>query len=70
MEFEVKGDFIKLDQLLKAANITSSGGESKIVISEGEILYNGKVETRRGKKVYKGDRITGKTNKNIDITVL
>ena len=70
MEFLIKGDYIKLDQLLKAAGIVGSGGEAKNMIAEGEILYNGEVETRRGKKIYKGDRVTGKFNKNIDIAVL
>lgn len=70
MDFILKGDYIKLDQLLKAANIAGSGGEAKILIEEGSVLYNGEIETRRGKKIYRGDRVTGKDDKNIDITVL
>lgn len=70
MDFILKGDYIKLDQLLKAANIAGSGGEAKILIEEGSVLYNGEIEMRRGKKIYRGDRVTGKEDKNIDITVL
>ncbi len=70
MDFILKGDYIKLDQLLKAANIAGSGGEAKILIEEGSVLYNGEIEMRRGKKIYRGDRVTGKDDKNIDITVL
>ena len=54
-EIKIKDEFIKLGQLLKLAGLVSSGIEAKIVITEGEVLYNGEVEIRRGKKVYPGD---------------
>lgn len=57
MDFKVIGEYIKLDQLLKAANAVSSGGEAKIIISEGEIKVNGEVCTQRGKKIRKGDKV-------------
>lgn len=56
-EIKIKDEFIKLGQLLKLAGLVSSGIEAKIVINEGEVLYNGEVETRRGKKVYPGDKV-------------
>lgn len=56
-EIKIKDEFIKLGQLLKLAGLVSSGIEAKIVITEGEVLYNGEVETRRGKKVYPGDEV-------------
>lgn len=54
-EIQIKDEFIKLGQLLKLAGLVSSGVEAKIVIAEGEVLYNGEVENRRGKKVYNND---------------
>ena len=51
---EINTEFIKLDQLLKWANITASGVESKMFILNGEVKVNGEVETRRGKKIYDG----------------
>lgn len=51
-------EFIKLGQLLKKAGMVSSGVEAKIVIQDGEVLVNGEVETRRGKKIYDGDEVT------------
>ena len=51
---EINTDFIKLDQLLKWANFTASGVESKMFILNGEVKVNGEVETRRGKKIYDG----------------
>lgn len=56
-EFQIQTEFIKLDQFLKAANLVSSGGEAKILIKEGQVLVNGEVETRRGKKLRPGDQI-------------
>ncbi len=50
-------DYIKLDSFLKLANLVMSGGEAKIAIQEGQIKVNGELETRRGRKLYPGDRI-------------
>lgn len=48
-------EFIKLGQALKLAGLVSSGVEAKIVIQDGQVLVNGEVDTRRGKKLYSGD---------------
>lgn len=50
-------EFIKLDQLLKWANFTSSGVEAKMYILDGQVKVNGETETRRGKKIYPGDTV-------------
>lgn len=52
---EIRDDFIKLGQLLKLANLVSSGVEAKVVIQDGLVKVNGEVETRRGKKIYPQD---------------
>ncbi len=54
-EVEISDDFIKLGQLLKLADLVSSGVEAKIVINNGEVKVNGEEETRRGKKIYPQD---------------
>lgn len=46
--------FIKLDSLLKLADLVSSGGEAKAVIQDGGVLVNDMVCTQRGKKLYPG----------------
>ena len=51
----IKTDFIKLDQLLKYANIVESGGVAKIVIADGLVKVNGEVCTQRGKKIREDD---------------
>lgn len=49
---------IQLDNFLKLAGLVSTGGEAKIVIQSGQVLLNGVVETRRKKKIRRGDRVT------------
>ena len=53
-------EFIKLGQLLKKANMMSSGVDAKMVILDGLVSVNGEVELRRGKKLYPGDVVTFK----------
>ena len=48
-------EFIKLDSLLKLANVVGSGGEAKLLIQEGEVLVNGEPCVMRGKKIRPGD---------------
>jgi ribosome-associated protein len=54
---KIDTEYIKLDSFLKAVNIVASGGEAKIIISEGLVKVNGDIETRRGRKLYPGDRV-------------
>lgn len=51
-------EFIKLGQLLKKADMVSSGADAKLVIEEGKVLVNGEAELRRGRKLYDGDQVT------------
>jgi len=41
----IAGDYIKLDSLLKLANLVMSGGEAKLLIMERLVKVNGEVET-------------------------
>ncbi|HJV34578.1 S4 domain-containing protein YaaA [Geomonas sp.] len=54
---KIESEFIKLDSFLKAVDAVSSGGEAKIIISEGMVSVNGEVELRRGRKLRPGDRV-------------
>ena len=56
MEIEIRDEYIKLGQAMKLAGLVSSGIEAKVVIQDGEVKVNGEVETRRGKKLYSGDK--------------
>jgi ribosome-associated protein len=53
----IKGDFIKLDALLKFASIASTGGEAKHRIKSGEIFVDKNLCTERGKKIRPGNVI-------------
>jgi ribosome-associated protein len=55
---EIKTEFIKLDQLLKFSGLTSTGGHSKNVIMDGEVLVNGEVCLMRGKKIFPNDVVS------------
>jgi ribosome-associated protein len=46
---------ITLGQALKASHLVGSGGEAKVLIQGGEVRVNGEVETRRGRKLERGD---------------
>lgn len=55
--FDLNGEHIELYKLLKIANLASSGGEAKFFIAEGQVSVNGKVETRKRKKIVAGDQV-------------
>lgn len=54
----LREDFIKLGQALKAAGLVESGVEAKIVINDGLVKVNGNIETQRGKKLVDGDIVS------------
>lgn len=50
-------EFIKLEALLKLADLVGSGGEAKMLIQDGQASVNGEVCTMRGKKLRPGDTV-------------
>mgnify|MGYP003414887703 FL=1 len=58
IELEIRTEFIKLDSLLKFANLVETGGIAKEIILEGRVKVNGEVCTMRGKKIREGDVVT------------
>jgi ribosome-associated protein len=48
-------EYIKLDQFLKLAQVVQTGGEAKVLIQAGQVMVNGVIETRRGRKLRPGD---------------
>ncbi len=54
----MSADFtIKLDQFLKLMGVVQTGGQAKMLIQDGQVKVNGRVETQRGKKLAEGDRV-------------
>lgn len=64
-EIKIKGEYLKLEQLLKIADLVSSGGEAKFFLINNKIYVNNEFDNRRGRKLYKGDvvKILGKVYK-------
>ena len=56
-EFEIRGEMIRLQPLLKAAGLVASGAEAKELIVGGAVTVNGETETRRGRQLHRGDAI-------------
>ena len=51
-------EFIKLQDLLKYANLVETGGMAKECVQGGEVMVNGEICTMRGKKIRPGDTVT------------
>lgn len=52
---EISKEPTELYKILKFEGLVSSGGEAKVVIAEGQVCVNGRVETRKRKKIVSGD---------------
>ena len=54
VEFKLKGEQIRLCDLLKLAGVATSGGEGKHLVANGEVTVNGKPESRKTAKIRAG----------------
>lgn len=57
MDFQLKTEFIELDNVLKASHLVASGAEARQCIQSGLIKINGQVETRIRRKLRAGDSV-------------
>lgn len=48
---------IELCQFIKFAGLAASGGAAKQAVAEGAVLVNGAVETRKRRKLNRGDQV-------------
>ena len=58
ISFPIRGEFIQLDQLLKATALVDSGGAAHAIIEEGRVLVDGQVELRKRAKLRPGQRVS------------
>jgi ribosome-associated protein len=57
-EFQLGGhEYIELNQLLKVVGLVNSGGEANSFISDGDVLVNDVVETRKRNKIKAGFKV-------------
>ena len=54
----IRGEMIRLGQLLKLAGVVGGGGEAKELLAEGAVAVNGEPESRRGRQLFDGDVVT------------
>lgn len=54
---KITTEYITLGQFLKWINLSSSGGETKMILETVQINVNGELENRRGKKLYPKDEV-------------
>ncbi len=57
-DLEIRGDMIRLGQVLKVSGVAGSGADAKELIAEGLVSVNGEPETRRGRQLHRGDVVT------------
>lgn len=51
----IRGEVIRLGQLLKLADVIDHGGEAKGYLAARAVLVNGEPEARRGRQLHPGD---------------
>ena len=61
--FELRGEYIQLNQLLKALGWAENGGAANTVIDEGYVTVNGELEVRKRNKIYRGMVVEFQKNK-------
>lgn len=54
-EIPIRGEMIRLGQLLKLADLVEVGADAKILLEDGLVTVNGALEQRRGRQLHRGD---------------
>ena len=57
IDFELRGEFIPLDALLKATGMAESGGAAKAMVADGRVQIDGELELRKTCKVRAGQEV-------------
>jgi len=57
-EVPIRDDVIRLGQFLKLAGLAESGTHARDLVADGEVRVNEEPETRRGRQLVRGDRVT------------
>jgi len=56
-KYKLRTDYIQLIQLLKTLGISETGGQAKLMVDDGLVKLNGKLEYRKRAKLKQGDII-------------
>lgn len=58
IEFQLRGEFIALNDLLKLAGVVDSGGAGKALVAEGAVRVDGATELRKTAKIRAGQVVS------------
>lgn len=58
IEFQLNGEYIELNQLLKMVGVCDSGGAGKAMVAEGIVSVDGQIESRKAAKIRAGSVVT------------
>jgi ribosome-associated protein len=54
LDFTLTGDYVELHNLLKITGLADSGGSAKMMVAEGAVTVDGRVELRKTCKIRAG----------------
>lgn len=54
-KISITTEYITLGQFLKLADIIKSGGEAKLFLAQNQVLIDGELDNRRGRKLRGGE---------------
>ncbi|MHB1115343.1 RNA-binding S4 domain-containing protein [Sideroxydans sp.] len=54
IDFQLRGEFIALNDLLKLTGVSDSGGAAKALVADGAVSVDGQVESRKTAKIRAG----------------
>ena len=57
IQFQVKGEYVRLCDLLKLAGIATSGAQGKHMVAEGNVTVDGQPESRKTAKIRAGQAV-------------
>lgn len=57
IDFELRGEFIPLDALLKATGLADSGGRAKALVAAAQVQVDGHTELRKTCKLRAGQQV-------------
>ena len=57
IEFELKGEYVALCDILKIEGIAQSGGQGKQMVADGIVTVDGKTELRKTAKIRSGQLV-------------
>ncbi|HRO99887.1 MAG TPA: RNA-binding S4 domain-containing protein [Flavobacteriales bacterium] len=55
--FDLRGEYVELNQLLKLVGVCDSGGQGKQLVAEGLVQVDGQVELRKTCKIRPGQLV-------------